>query len=264
MSTLEEIEFMDIQSMYFDRPDVGYRNICQYSSEDLLTVVIGAKCRDGIVLIADKKLTNVIGGKDDEGIKIIGDLRHILIGYSGAKNMFDIFRKYVVGDIIITRDDHERYRYDNIMHTSASLITYFNTSLGKQNSAFELLVVKHMPNNSELYHIDVGGKVNFVNYKSIGIGKHIADKFCASIPHQQIATRDFIKHAYTAISYMEQCCPGIGVGFGTDGAPTIKYMYREKVDDEDAPPEDIQRCKPFASNKLTTLKQNFDEVIRDF
>ncbi len=66
MSTLEEIEFMDIQSMYFDH---SYdRNICQSSAEDLLTLVIGAKCNDGIVLIADKKLTNVIGGKDDEGL----------------------------------------------------------------------------------------------------------------------------------------------------------------------------------------------------
>lgn len=90
-STVEEIEFMDIQSVYFDRPHD--KNICQSSAEDLLTVVIGAKCSDGIVLIADKKLTNVIGGKDDEGIKIIGDVAHILMGYSGAVNMFNVFRK---------------------------------------------------------------------------------------------------------------------------------------------------------------------------
>jgi 20S proteasome alpha/beta subunit len=150
VSTLEEIEFMNIQSAYFDRPNHEDRNIYQFSTEDLLTVVIGAKCRDGIVLIADKKLTNVIGGKDDEGIKIIGDLSHILIEYTGAVNMFDIFRKYVVGDVINTRDKHERYKYDNsIIRTSTALTRHFNTSIGKQNSAFELLVVKHIPNNSE-------------------------------------------------------------------------------------------------------------------
>lgn len=92
-----------------------------------MTVVIGAKCADSIVLIADKKLTNVIGGKDDEGIKIIGDLAHILMGYSGAVNMFDVFRKYIVGDVIITRDKSERYQYTNIISTSTELIRRFNT-----------------------------------------------------------------------------------------------------------------------------------------
>jgi hypothetical protein len=62
------------------------------SIETLLTVVIGAKCKYGILLNADKQLTNVIEGKDDEGIKIHGDLAH-----TGALKMFDIFRKYIVG-----------------------------------------------------------------------------------------------------------------------------------------------------------------------
>jgi len=261
VSTLEEIEFMDIQSMYFDRPICDDRNICQSSAEDLLTVVIGAKCRDGIVLVADKKLTNVIGGKDDEGIKIIGDLAHVLMGYTGAVNMFDIFRKYVVGDVISTRVKLERYQYDNIISTSAELIRHFNKSIGKQNSTFEFLVVKHIPDNSELYHIDIDGNPHLVNYKSIGIGRHIADKFCASVAFHEIAMKDFIKYAYLAIAYMEQCCPGIGVGLGDDGIPTVKYMYRNKVDDEEAPPKDINDCKQFA-DKLRSLKESFDAMAK--
>jgi len=260
-STLEEKEFMDIQSMYFDR---SYdRNICQSSAEDLLTVVLGAKCRDGIVLIADKWLTNVIGGKDDERIKIIGDLRHILMGYSGAVNMFDIFRKYVVGDVIITRDNTKRYQYNDVITTSTELIRRFNTSMGKQISAFELLVVKHIQDNSELYHIDVDGNSQPLNYKSIGIGRHIADKFCTPLSLDTIRMNDFIKYAYLSIAYMEECCPGIGVGLGEDGIPTVKYMYRNKDDDEEAPPKDIEECKKFVKNKLRSVKENFDAVVKN-
>lgn len=71
--------------------------------------------------------------------------------------------------------------------------------------------------------------------------------------------RDFIKHAYLAIAYMEECCPGIGVGLGDDGIPTVKYMYRQKPDDEEAPREDINDCKQFA-NKLSSIKEAFDAM----
>jgi hypothetical protein len=85
VSSLEEIEFMDIQSMC---PPVEYdhRNKSSYSEQPhALTVVIGAVCQEGIVLVADNKITNAVGGKDEnDRIKIYGDLGHILIGYTGA------------------------------------------------------------------------------------------------------------------------------------------------------------------------------------
>lgn len=86
--------------------EYDHKNKSSYSEQPhALTVVIGAVCQEGIVLIADKKITNTIGGKDENpGIKIYGDLGHILMGYTGAVKMFDIFRKYVVGDVITTRD----------------------------------------------------------------------------------------------------------------------------------------------------------------
>jgi len=58
-----------------------------------LTVVIGAKCSDGIAMIADKKLTDLSGGDPQFRNKIRGDLGHILMGYTGSEGMFDIFRK---------------------------------------------------------------------------------------------------------------------------------------------------------------------------
>jgi hypothetical protein len=76
MSSVEEIEFADIQNMEYPLRRNENKNICNsYSYEPYsLTVVFGAVCLDGIVLIADRKLTNTIGGKDDAGIKIHGDL----------------------------------------------------------------------------------------------------------------------------------------------------------------------------------------------
>jgi 20S proteasome alpha/beta subunit len=217
MSSVEEIEFADIQNMEYPLTRNENKNICNsYSYEPYsLTVVFGAVCLDGIVLIADRKLTNTIGGKDDAGIKIHGDLEHILMGYTGAVKMFDIFRKYVVGDVIITRADEERYKYDNVLDTMSTLLKEFNDSIGRQHSMFEMLVARHRGVNSELYHIDISGKTNKINYKAIGIGKLIADTFCKKLfedNHKQPTMKEFIKRAYTAIMYMEQFCSGMGVG----------------------------------------------------
>jgi 20S proteasome alpha/beta subunit len=168
---------MDMQSMEY--PHVRYEdiNLCRHIFEDCLTVVIGAVCSDGIVLIADKKLMNTIGGKDeDAGIKIHGDLKHILMGYTGNVKMFDIFRKYVVGDVITTRD-FPRYKHDNVVQTMCTVIKEFNNSIGRQYSVFELLIAEHIGRQSQLHYIDTGGKSTRLDYKAIGSGKQIADMF---------------------------------------------------------------------------------------
>jgi 20S proteasome alpha/beta subunit len=91
----------------------------------LLTVVIGAKCSDGIVLIADRKLTKR-NGEFCFRDKIIGDIEHCLIGYTGDVDLFDIFRKYTVGDVVIERDTQRRYQLDNILSKISRSIKRFN------------------------------------------------------------------------------------------------------------------------------------------
>jgi histone deacetylase complex regulatory component SIN3 len=53
------------------------------------------------------------------------------MGYTGAVKMFDIFRKHVVGDVIITRADEERYKYDNVLDTMSTLVKELNLLINK-------------------------------------------------------------------------------------------------------------------------------------
>ena len=59
------------------------------SEAPLLTVILGAKCSCGIVMVADRKCTDLLGGKPEFGMKIFGDLGHVIIGYTGRERMFD-------------------------------------------------------------------------------------------------------------------------------------------------------------------------------
>ena len=54
----------------------------------ILTVIIGAKCIDGVVMVADKKVTDYSGNTKYYTNKIFADSKHILIGYGEAVDNF--------------------------------------------------------------------------------------------------------------------------------------------------------------------------------
>ena len=56
----------------------------------ILTVIIGAKCSDGIVMIADRKVTDMTGRTKCYTNKIFRDLEHIIIGYGGGEKHLNI------------------------------------------------------------------------------------------------------------------------------------------------------------------------------
>src|SRR5688572_13292368 len=131
----------------------------------ILTAIIGAKCRDGVVLIADTKLTHGIDRKHKHKIdeKIAGDLEHFLVGYAGTRQTFKIFRQYMVGNLVleqITRTDNFP---DNISRASYC-INKLN-QIAKPSDTIELLAVNHTSKNSQLYYIDEDGEAYRRHYQ---------------------------------------------------------------------------------------------------
>jgi 20S proteasome alpha/beta subunit len=213
--------------------------------QQVLTVIIGAKCLDGIVLIADRKLTRK-NGKSEYRAKIFGDLEHVLIGYTGDAQIFDIFRRYTVGDVMIERDESKRSTLDNLLSKVSDSIKLFNE------------LVDCRPFKVD-YHVDDSGNSNKVlsGYIAIGSGKDMADMFCGRLDHFNIKMKEFIKHAYLAIMFMNNYCPTLGVGVESGGIPDIKYLYYDKEWDKEPAkdsPQDIQDCKNYTNEKLEQFK----------
>ena len=195
--------------------------------------------------------------------KIIGDILHYLIGYTGDAEIFDIFRRYTVGDIMIERDTKRRYNLENLLSKVSRSIKRFN-ELGI--NPFKVLMAKHAREASTLYHIDIDGRSDEIaDYKAIGSGSIIADKFCGKLSHNQITMKDLTKHAYLAINFMDQYCPALGVGVDSGGVPNIKYLYYDRESDKDAAkdmPQDIDEYKKYADYKLQKIIQSLDSILK--
>jgi 20S proteasome alpha/beta subunit len=258
---------MDVINFDFPYLKNEYReNIYQcFTDQQVLTVVIGAKCLDGIVLVADRKLTRK-NGQPIYREKIFGDLEHILIGYTGDAQMFDIFRRYTVGDVMIERDESKRYTLDNLLYKVSDSIKVFNELIDCR--PFKVLMVSHREKPLELYHIDDNGNSNKIlsGYKAIGSGEEMANMFCETLDFGKIRMKEFIKHAFLAIMYMTQYCPALGVGVEPERIPDIKYLYYDQEWDKEPAkdsPQDIEDCKNYANERLEQIRQAFGRIVKE-
>jgi hypothetical protein len=129
-----------------------------------LTLVVGAVCADGIVLMTDAKLTNILGVsiKPEYGRKLFGDLAHLPMGYTGSKEAFDFFRKYIVGDVVLNRNTSECYTMDNTILKIARVVGVINRRLGNSRirDEFELNIVERIQTFTILTNMESSKNVN--------------------------------------------------------------------------------------------------------
>lgn len=232
----------------------------------ILTVIIGAKCSDGIVLVADTKFTDITGGQTKHARKIFGDLAHFLVAYSGTENAFDIFRKYIVGDVIIPDDNNEPYTkkpytYMNIVANSTALVKHFNTVINNPEFSFSMLVAAHNYENSNLYYVSANGETYKLDYQAIGSGQDCADMFCKSIQSKETKMHDFAKRACVAIEYMNQCRPDLYVGLESNGMPMIRFLDYHKEWDEEPTPDQMREFKEYTADKMTDFDKSLKSLI---
>ena len=66
----------------------------ELANADLMTFMLGSRCINGVVLIADRKITvnDDIGLHFDYHDKLFAELRHVVFGSSGSTGSYELFR----------------------------------------------------------------------------------------------------------------------------------------------------------------------------
>ena len=78
--------------------------------ESETTLILGARCVDGVVLMGDRKMTQTdsSGMHDAYDDKITGEIDGILTGFSGDAGAFEVFRSTLKDYVTITRNEQIR------------------------------------------------------------------------------------------------------------------------------------------------------------
>ena len=197
-----------------------------------VTLIIGAKCSNGVVMIADRKITHIYANNSIEyeyQNKLFGILSHIIIGSSGNTGMFDLFKlrsmEYVVKNTVtiesiisrlcdITKRTNEEYNY-------------------RYDTSFDVLVgIQYMDKNSELTYITHNGEPysNRPCY-TVGSGVSFARVFLKGINTENLTMRQFVEIGYFIIKYIEKTESDASVGIGYKH-PQIWYIPNKYETDE--------------------------------
>lgn len=200
-----------------------------------MTYILGARCKDGVVLIGDRKVELEEGTDFDYEDKIFMDVKHLVIGSSGVSELFDKFRTrlltyiskhpkgmdidaFVIEVENITKQLNEKYR-EALM-----------------GGTFDVLIGIELPQTSILQYVSPYGVAGHVRkYKVIGHGEPYGSVFLKQLWNRNMTMKQTAELGFFIIKYIEELQLDNSVG----GVPQIWFI-------PDPPKEQIN------NNEITT------------
>jgi len=203
-----------------------------------MTFILGGRYKDGVVLVADKRITSINVVKSitfEYRQKIFGVLRHVLFASSGSTDTFELFRDSVI-DQGSSRTD---IRFDNVLVKLSEIVLGMNRQRGfRDEMLFDLLVGIQYPDNkqSTLTHISAyGTKREIVGYHTHGIGGVFIPHFPERSWHPEMTMDKVAALGYFCIKYIEDYKLHSAVGVG-EGEPQIHFIPDNERDDSGEKP----------------------------
>ena len=219
-----------------------------------MTLVLGAICKNGVAVVGDRKITLLLGTVLKYDDKLFGVIQNVIFGYAGVETMFDIFSHYVVGDVIMKRDDTDnKYTPANLMEKLSSIMKLLKEARSNQSFDLRVIVARQFPNSnakSDLAVVDSLGNVKNISarYVAIGraeqIGKRIMDEEWKR--GEEITMEGFAKLAYYTIKKIEKQKLDLTVG----GEPMIRYLKNGGEIDKSPSEEEIKMFQSFLDSKI--------------
>jgi 20S proteasome alpha/beta subunit len=186
---------------------------------------------------------------------LFGALRNVIFGYAGSEDMFHVFLRYIVEDLVILRDDPYRYTNSNLLQKLSNTMHVLRDIRNRQDFALQIMVARQFPNNgqSDLYVLNSLGNYDGVTeWRVIGQGELLARPLVQNNWKKDMEMKEFAELCYCIIKYIEEKKLNDSVGTGHN-EPSIKYL--QDTGDLDTEPFD---------NELKGFKQACSRYAKRF
>lgn len=197
-----------------------------------MTLIIGARCSDGVVMVADRKITVIWANGSVEykyGTKLFGILYHVILGSSGNTGMFNLFKSRCMEYV-----DSHNVPIQYVISRLCDITKRTNEEYGmRYDTSFDVLVaIQYKDKDSELTYITKRGEPHNEGYcYTVGSGAGYARVYLNEIDTRIMRMREFVHIAYFIIRYVEGVNLDASVGVGPN-SPHIWYIPDRYTEDE--------------------------------
>jgi 20S proteasome alpha/beta subunit len=196
-----------------------------------MTFIVGAKCADGVVLVANRKITLLTkdGLNFDYRRKLFAELRHVVFGSSGSTGNYELFRSRVQSHI--RKND---VLVDDMINVLSDIAFELNKRYEyNENLIFDVLVgIAYPDKDSTLTYIDFYGSTHTVeNYRVIGAGAKYAKMYLEKIWNDNLIMEQVAELAYFIIKCIEQFRLEASVGLDNEN-PQVWYIPNRYIQNE--------------------------------
>jgi 20S proteasome alpha/beta subunit len=191
-----------------------------------MTFILGCRCNDGVVLVADRKVT-ISGGEDyDECDKLFGEIRHVIYGSSGDAGMFELFKGYVM-DYIQTHPNE--INLQNAVVRLAVCALKINKEYGFPPDLYDVLIATQPPDKPSTLHLinSFGKPYTIKNHQSIGSASPYAQVFLKKCWNDKMTMEQVAELGYFIIKYIED----FKLNFTVGGEPMIWFIPNDEKDE---------------------------------
>jgi 20S proteasome alpha/beta subunit len=199
-----------------------------------MTYILGCRCSEGVVLVADKKIINIEGGAESKySNKLFSDLESLIIGYSGARRVFELFRNEIIDYVTAYRDAYHVHPTIAKLNTQITEISYKLNNRYRHES-FDLIAgapsQKNVDRRSHLDYFYPDGTMEPIDdYRAIGTGAPFGSIYLKQNWSEHMTMKQVAELGYFIIKYIERFHLDLAVGVN-DSKPQIWFVPDNGVD----------------------------------
>lgn len=231
-----------------------------------MTYVLGARCFDGVVLIADTKMT-VEGGIDTKfGDKITGELTGVLTSFSGLRDQFEPFRSQLRE---FRRILDKQTTSDTVVKMIRDIMRSLYSQYGNRFNLELLVAISRAEINEKstlcYFHDDGLYQIIDNDYKAIGAAPY-GEIYLKQLWNLQKNMDETAELGYFIIRYIERFHLDLTVGTGGEKPqPQVHFIPDEKPSEEiyDYPPTTDQ-YERYELNTKIRLEKIQKSIINDY
>jgi 20S proteasome alpha/beta subunit len=188
-----------------------------------MTLIMGARCVDGVVLVADRKVTLPDLSAFDYQDKLFEGIGHVIYGSSGSTGLYQLFVGHVE-DYVRSNPGDMTYR-NAVLKLSQIAFNIYRRYDFRPRYRYDLLVVIAPDDErSNLTFISGNGipmKIDTIH--TIGSGSDYVSIFTKGSYNQNMTMEQAAELGYFVIKYVEDFQLNMTVGVN-DGIPQIWFM----------------------------------------